>query len=178
MLESAQAVMGPEPEEMGFVKNLFWGEIREDLIFPYPEVSEEETRKADEAAREKLDDYLENEHPAIRIDREQEIPRSAIDRLFEIGVMGMTIPEKFGGLGLGHHQLQPGSGTPRPDLCLDLGGRFRPPVDRLQGGDAVWNRSAKKKWLPIMARSALSAFCLVRAQRGLRRRRTGNPGGT
>src|SRR6056297_1423630 len=35
MIREAETMMGPEPEEMGFIKNMFWGRIREDLVFPY-----------------------------------------------------------------------------------------------------------------------------------------------
>ena len=42
-IEKAQEMLGPDPERMGFVKNLFWGNFREDLVFPYPAVSAEET---------------------------------------------------------------------------------------------------------------------------------------
>ena len=37
MIEEAEALLGPEPSTMGFVKNLFWGNVREELVFPYPE---------------------------------------------------------------------------------------------------------------------------------------------
>ena len=100
MIADAEALLGPEPSEMGFVKNLFWGNIRQDLIFPYPEVSAEETARCD-ALLARLDEYLKNEHPTIEIDQQEEIPRWVIDRLFEIGVLGMTIPVEFAGGGLG-----------------------------------------------------------------------------
>jgi acyl-CoA dehydrogenase family member 9 len=93
-------MFGPEPEEMGFIKNLFWGRIREDVVFPYPEQGTEEKAKTEKLLAE-LDEYLENEHPAIEIDQDPGDPRGAIERLFEIGVLGMTIPEEYGGLGLG-----------------------------------------------------------------------------
>ena len=100
MIEDIEAMMGPEPSQMGFVKNLFWGRFRDDLVFPYPQESEEERAKCD-ALLEKLGAYLEEEHPSIQIDQEERIPEWCIDRLFELGVMGMTVPEQYGGLGLG-----------------------------------------------------------------------------
>tara|TARA_R110002096_G_scaffold4493_20_gene20949 strand:- start:1076 stop:3037 length:1962 start_codon:yes stop_codon:yes gene_type:complete len=159
MLENTQMVMGPEPAEMGFVKNLFWGKIREDLIFPYPEVSPEEKRKADDLLA-KLDDYLKNEHPAIRIDREQEIPRSAIDRLFELGVMGMTIPEEYGGLGLSitsYNRVLERLGRTCASTSVVVSAHQSIGCKALM---LFGTAEQKKKWLPIMARSALSAFCL------------------
>ena len=100
LLEDAESMFGPEPSEMGFVKNLFWGNVHEDLIFPYPEIDEEESSKCEDLLSV-VDQYLRKEHPAIRIDQEEEIPRWVIDRLFEMGVMGMTIPQEYGGLGMG-----------------------------------------------------------------------------
>src|SRR6185503_7446451 len=85
---------------MGFVKNLFWGNFREDLVFPYPVCDAQETARCDELLA-RLDAYLRNEHPNIQIDQEQQIPDWAIKRLFELGVLGMTIPREYGGLGLG-----------------------------------------------------------------------------
>src|SRR5690554_2114509 len=100
MLADAEVLLGPDPTEMGFVKNLFWGNIREEMVFPYPKADPEETARCDQLIAA-LDDYLRNEHPAIAIDQNQEIPRWVIDRLFDLGVMGMTIPREYGGLGMG-----------------------------------------------------------------------------
>ena len=33
MIADAEKMLGPEPSKMGFVKNLFWGNLREDLAF-------------------------------------------------------------------------------------------------------------------------------------------------
>ena len=85
---------------MGFVKNLFWGRFRDELIFPYPRVSDQEQAQCD-ALLAKLETYLKEEHPSVLIDREEYIPEWALRRLFDLGVMGMTVPEEYGGLGLG-----------------------------------------------------------------------------
>ena len=34
MIENIETMMGPEPEEMGFNKNAFWGGLRDELLFP------------------------------------------------------------------------------------------------------------------------------------------------
>ena len=99
-IEQAQEMLGPDPDTMGFIKNVFWGNFREDLIFPYPESTPEEAAKCNQMVA-KLDDYLRNEHPSAEIDRTQEIPEWAVKRLFEIGILGMTIPVEYGGGGLG-----------------------------------------------------------------------------
>ncbi len=63
-IEKASEMLGPDPERMGFVKNVFWGNLREDLVFPYPEVGPEETARCDQLLAA-LDEYLNNEHPTI-----------------------------------------------------------------------------------------------------------------
>src|SRR3989440_8441896 len=87
LIEDAEALIGPEPSSMGFVKNLFWGNVREELLFPYPSVDADERARCDALLKD-LDAYLTNEHPSFQIDREQEIPRWCIQRLFDIGVLG------------------------------------------------------------------------------------------
>ena len=86
MIADAEALVGPEPSTMGFVKNLFWGNLREELVFPYPQVDADENARCEKILRD-LDDYMSREHPSIQIDQEQEIPRWCIDRLFAIGVL-------------------------------------------------------------------------------------------
>ena len=85
---------------MGFIKNLFWGRFRGELVFPFPQEPAEERTRCD-ALLEKLDHYLKNEHPTIEIDQQEYIPDAAIHRLFDIGVMGMIIPQEYGGGGFG-----------------------------------------------------------------------------
>ena len=65
-IENAQEMLGPDSETMGFVKNLFWGNLREELIFPYPEECGEERARCDTLLKE-LDTYFRTEHPAIEI---------------------------------------------------------------------------------------------------------------
>ncbi|MFB0984714.1 MAG: acyl-CoA dehydrogenase family protein, partial [Phycisphaerales bacterium] len=158
-IQQAQEMLGADPETMGFVKNIFWGHFREDVIFPYPQVSSAETAKCDELLA-RLDAYLVNEHPAFEIDRDEEIPDWAIKRLFELGVLGMTITEEHGGLGLG----------------ITSYNRVLERIGRSCGSTAVLvsahqsigckalmlfgNEEQKVRFLPRMATDTLSAFCL------------------
>jgi acyl-CoA dehydrogenase family protein 9 len=159
LIEDAEAMLGPEPSSMGFVKNLFWGNVREELLFPYPPYDPDEAKRCDELLAA-LDRYLENEHPAIQIDQEQEIPRWVIDRLFDLGVLGMTIPREYGGGGLG----------------ITSYNRVLERIGRTCGSTAVMvsahqsigckaimlfgTEEQKHRWLPLLAMKSLSAFCL------------------
>jgi len=159
MIEEAEAFLGPPPPTLGFDKNLFWGNVREDLLFPYPQETAEEHAKCD-VLLAALDRYLENEHPSVLIDQQQEIPRWCIERLFDLGVLGMTIPPEFGGGG----------------LSITSYNRVLERIGRSCGSTAVMvsahqsigckaimlygTPEQKAQWLPRLAKDWLSAFCL------------------
>lgn len=162
MIADAEQLLGPEPQSMGAVKNYFWGRLREDLLFPYPDVakdSPEETAECDRLLAE-LEDYLRNEHPAVEIDQEQYLPEWSIKRLFDMGVLGMTIPKEHGGLGMGITSY---------NRVLEMIGKYcgstAVVVSAHQsiGCKAVMlfgTPEQRTEWLPKLAREWLSAFCL------------------
>src|SRR5262245_5057868 len=79
------------PETLGFAKSLFFGRFKGELLFPYPNLSDENQRQADEAVAQ-VREFVEKELDAAAIDRNAEIPRSVIDGLARLGVLGMTAP--------------------------------------------------------------------------------------
>lgn len=159
MIEEAEALLGPEPESMGFVKNLFWGHVREDLILPYPQQDPDERQRCDELLA-RLDDYLIHEHPSIEIDQQQEIPHWVIDRLFSIGVLGMTIPREFGGGGLGitsYNRVLERIGQSCGSTAVMVS------AHQSIGCKAIMlfgTEEQKRRWLRHLATDWLSAFCL------------------
>ncbi len=161
----AEEMLGPDPSTMGFIKNIFWGNVREDMVFPYPELDAEEIARCDKLLAG-LDDYLENEHPTIAIDQEQEIPEWALKRLFETGALGMTISQEYEGGGFGitsynraleHIGRHCGSTAVVVSAHQSIGCKAL----MLYGTEAQ-----KKQWLPTLANKALSAFCLSEPQVG------------
>jgi acyl-CoA dehydrogenase family member 9 len=159
MIEEAESLIGPEPSTMGFVKNLFWGNMRSELVFPYPAQDPKETAECDQLLA-RLDEYLRTEHPAVLIDQEQEIPDWVIRRLFELGVLGMTIPKEHGGLGMGITSynrvlerigMYCGSTAVLVSAHQSIGCK----AIMLFGTD-----EQKRTWLPHLAKDWLSAFCL------------------
>lgn len=159
MIEDIEVMLGPEPSEMGFIKNLFWGRVREELVFPYPEETKAERRRCDALLKE-LETYLKTEHPAVLIDQEQYIPDWVIQKLFDLGVMGMTVPKEYGGLGLGVTSY---------NRVLELIGRYCSSTavvvsaHQSIGCKAIMlfgTKEQKERFLPKVAREYLSAFCL------------------
>ncbi len=158
-IKAAEEMLGPEPEEMGFCKNLFWGNILERDVFPYPEASAEETARCDQMLAE-LDEYLENEHPSFEIDRTQEIPYWALKRLFEIGAMGMIVPQEYGGGGFGvtsYNRVLERIGRSCGSTAVVVS------AHQSIGCGAITlfgSEEQKKYWLPKISNDMLSAFCL------------------
>ncbi len=168
MIADAETLLGPEPSDMGAVKNYFWGQLREDLLYPYPELaktSPEEVAECDKLVAE-LKDYLKNEHPAVEIDQEQYIPEWVIKKLFDMGVLGMTIPKEHGGLGMGI--------TSYNRVLETLGTRCGSTAVMVSAHQSIGCKAVmlygtdeqKERWLPKLAREWLSAFCLSEPQVG------------
>ena len=165
MIREAETMLGPEPDSMGFMKNLFWGRVREDLVFPYPEVSDAETVKT-EALLADLNHYLDHEHPRVEIDQEQYVPEWAIKRLFDMGVMGMTVPVEYGGLGLSvasYNRVLEAIGRRCGSTAVIVSAHQSIGCKALMlfGTD-----EQKARFLPKVAREYLSGFCLSEPQVG------------
>ncbi len=82
-----------------FSKALVLGEIHEDMVFPYPLPDQGEAEKIRgliAAFREFAADHVDSR----RIDDERWIPDETYRELGERGLMGLYVPEKYGGQGL------------------------------------------------------------------------------
>ncbi|HEX8375113.1 MAG TPA: acyl-CoA dehydrogenase family protein, partial [Geminicoccaceae bacterium] len=94
----AEAARESEWTAPSFVRELFLGNFRLDLIHPYPRQAPEDKRKTDE--------YIARLRPIIEradsdaIDRTGEIPPELVDELRAVGAFGLKIPEEYGGIGL------------------------------------------------------------------------------
>ncbi|MBC8522460.1 acyl-CoA dehydrogenase family protein, partial [PVC group bacterium] len=158
-IKKAQEMLGPDPETMGFIKNIFWGNLREDMIFPFPEESPEERARCDKLLEE-LDTYFRNEHPSVEIDQNQEIPDWVVRRFFELGVGGMIVPQKYGGQGFGvtsYNRVLERIGRSCGSSAVMISAHLS------IGCNAVTlfgNEDQKQYWLPKISNEALSAFCL------------------
>src|SRR5205807_9513387 len=81
-----------------FTKSLFLGEIREELVFPFPELTGEEK----ESLGMILDSFraFAAEHiDSAKFDHDGEFPAGLREGLHELGLMGIGIPEQYGACG-------------------------------------------------------------------------------
>ncbi len=159
----AEAAREQEWAAPSFVRDLFLGNLRMDLIHPYPE------QDADEVARakpflDKLERFLREKVDSDQIDREGEIPDAVIQGLRDLGAFGIKIPREYGGLGLSQLSYMKaielvssvdGSITALLSAHQSIG---VPQPLKMFGTDAQ-----KKKYFPRLAKGAISAFALTEA---------------
>ena len=87
------------PEEArvsSFAKSLFLGEIHEELVFPFP--------KPDEAEQDRIRALIaslrEVEYDPRRVEEQRWVGDDVIAELGERGLLGLAVPEEYGGQGL------------------------------------------------------------------------------
>src|SRR5438132_10472360 len=81
-----------------FVRELFLGRFRLDLIHPHPPADAAEEARA-KPFMDKLRAFMERVD-SEEIDRTGEIPEPVIQELRDLGAFGIKIPREYGGLGL------------------------------------------------------------------------------
>src|SRR5882762_4750283 len=88
-IKQAEELLFSGPQRLGVAKGLFWGRFVADWVMPYPQLSVEERPKVDAAVGE-LKKFCDASLDPASIDRQADIPRSVIDGLGKLGVLGMT----------------------------------------------------------------------------------------
>jgi acyl-CoA dehydrogenase family protein 9 len=144
-----------------FTKSLFLGEIREDLIFPFPELTAEEK----ESLSMILDSFraFAAEHiDSAKFDHDGEFPRGLREGLHELGLMGLSIPEEYGGFGAParvYNRVFAEIGTADPALTVYFGAHQS---IGCKGIVLFGTEEQKQKYLPRCASGELvAAFCLT-----------------
>ena len=97
----AEAARETEWQHPSFVRELFLGRFRLDLVHPWPEPQRpdpDEPARA-EAFLARLRAFLDR-LDADEIDRTGEIPEAVVQELRDMGAFGIKIPREYGGLGL------------------------------------------------------------------------------
>ena len=81
------------------VGSFFFGEVDENLLFPYPHFSDSQVEMAKEMTSA-VDAFAKDNINGEKFDVESHISNEVIAGLGELGVLGLAVPEEFGGLGL------------------------------------------------------------------------------
>ncbi len=144
-----------------FLKGVFLGEIREDLVFPFPELSAEEH----ESLTMILDSfraYAAQQIDSSRFDHEGQFPDGVRQGLHELGLMGLSIPEAYGGFGAParvYNRVFAEIGGTDPALCVYFGAHQS---IGCKGIVLFGTEPQKQRYLPRCASGELvAAFCLT-----------------
>jgi alkylation response protein AidB-like acyl-CoA dehydrogenase len=160
-MEVAEASRETEWEKPSFVGQLFLGNLDLDLIHPFPEQPAADKAEADDFLR-KLERFLAENVDANKIDEQGEYDYSLFDGFNQLGAWGMKIPKEYGGLGfsatnynraIGLVATWCGSSVAWLSAHQSIG---VPQPLKLFG-----NKEQKEKWLPRLAKGAISAFALT-----------------
>ncbi|MAE77695.1 MAG: acyl-CoA dehydrogenase [Planctomycetes bacterium] len=148
-----------------FLKELFLGRFRLDLVHPYP--VEEPNRPEFTDFFAKLEGVLRDVVDPVEIDATGEYPPEVVDALREIGAFGMKVPVEYGGLGLTH---------PEYVRCMKLLGSYDANVTALLSAHQAigvpnplkmfGSKELKEQYLPRCAKGSISAFALTEPQVG------------
>ena len=87
-----------EPDSVGIMAQLFAGTLDGTLIFPYPRLSADEAETV-EMLVGAFREFAARRIDSAKMDETHEMPKEVLDGLFELGLMGLSIPEEYGGAG-------------------------------------------------------------------------------
>ena len=161
--ESARETEWTSPS---FLKELFGGNLRLDLIHPYPTPDPEEEARA-RPFLERMDALLQRVD-GDEIEREQGIPDDIVDELKAIGAFGIKIPTEYGGLGLSQRSYVEAIGkVASVDGSLTALLSAHQSIGLPQPLKLFGTEEQKKKYFPRLAKGAISAFALTE-RRGIR----------
>jgi alkylation response protein AidB-like acyl-CoA dehydrogenase len=156
----AESARETEWSAPSFVRELFLGRLNLDLIDPFPTPDpEEQTRAAAFMADvQKLIDRLDAE----KIDEDGRIPEDVIDELRRIGAFGIKIPKEYGGLALSQTSYNRAIALLSTKVsAIGVLLSAHQSIGVPQPLKMFGTPEQKKKYLPRLAKGAISAFALT-----------------
>ena len=165
-IAQAEELLFAGPQALGFAKGLFLGQFVSDWVMPYPRIPAAQQIELD-AAMVEIRKFLDEKLDPAEIDRIADIPRSVIDGLGRVGILGMTAPKEFGGHGF--------SQMANCQILEELGSRCASTSVFVNAHHSIGIRALllfgthaqKQKWLPkLVSGEHLAAFALTEEQAG------------
>src|SRR5438046_1456727 len=150
----------PFDPNASFGKALFFGDILEDQIFPYPEMPPEQVELVAPIC-ETIDRYMAG-IDTRKLDRQGDFPPELLQSLKEMGLFGLIVPEEHGGLGLsnsGYARVMQQVASWDGSIAVTLGAHSS---IGFKGLLLFGTEEQKKKYLPKLATGEMiAAFCLT-----------------
>lgn len=148
--------------EKSFIQSICIGDIDEDILFPYPELKEEE-RETVTSALDTFNSWLEPKSEEFRKwDEKGELPKDVLAEMKEMGLFGLIIPEEFGGMGFGTSAYSRSiQGLVYHDGSLAITAGAHSSIG-MRGLLMFGNDEQKKRYLPKLATGEMiAAYCLT-----------------
>ena len=144
-----------------FTRGVFAGEIREDLVFPFPEPSAEE-RESLRAILDAFRSFAAETIDARKHDHDEKFTDETRAGMHELGMMGLNIPEEYGGFGASamvFNRVFAEVGATDPALGVYFGAHQS---IGCKGITLFGTEEQKQKYLPKCASGEwIAAFCLT-----------------
>lgn len=165
-MRMAEELLFSDKPRPSFAKALYFGHFDSKRIFPYPQLSAAE-KNTSQIFISKLQKFLNEKVDPDWIDRNATIPENVIQGLGELGVLGMTAPKEYGGMGSSQYAYC--------KVMETLAGRCASTALFVNAHHSIGMRALllfgteqqKKRWLPIMGTGkAVGAFSLTEPNAG------------
>lgn len=144
-----------------FTKSVFLGEIREDLVFPFPTLEPGE-RESLRMILDSVSAFAAERVDSAKFDHDGEFPAEVRKGLHELGLMGLSIPEEYGGFGASakvYNRIFGSIAEVDAALCVYFGAHQS---IGCKGIVLFGTEDQKKRYLPRCASGELvAAFCLT-----------------
>ena len=151
---------------LSFTKGVFLGEIREDLVFPFPELSKDEQENLT-AILDSFRTWAADNVDSMKHDHDGKFTDATRKGMAELGLMGLNIPEEYGGFGASamlFNRMFGAVGESDPALAVYFGAHQS---IGCKGITLFGTDDQKKRWLTKCATGELiAAFCLTEAGSG------------
>ena len=159
--EVAEQAREQQWEKSSFAKGLFEGRLDLDLVYPPPQPDPDERERAAQFLAE-LEVFARDHIDGDRHDSDGWVPQEVLDGLARIGAFGIKTPRRFGGLELSQVSYNRAltiiaSQCSATGAFLSAHQSIGVPGPLLKFG----TDEQKNRYLPRLARGALSAFALT-----------------
>lgn len=162
----AEELLFSEKKVTSFAKKFYFGLFDSKDIFPYPQENENEKAELADLLK-KLELFIKEKIDPDEIDRTSQIPDEVIRGLGDLGILGMTIPKEYGGLGLSQYaycKVEEMLAYRCASTALFINAHQSVGLKALL---LFGTEEQKRKWLPPLARGEMiAAFSLTEPNAG------------
>jgi acyl-CoA dehydrogenase family protein 9 len=149
------------PTKPSFTRGVFLGELREDLVFPFPTLSEAEAESL-RMAVDSFRDFAAANIDSRKHDHDARFDPKVLEGMHALGLMGVNIPEEYGGFGASSkvaNRIFGEIGATDPALAVYFGAHQS---IGCKGIILFGSEAQKRKYLPACASGeTIAAFCLT-----------------